>query len=456
METMLVNGTILTLDKQMHRIKDGTVVIEGERIVEVGKTREIKSKYHGYDKINVKGKVLMPAMVNCHTHAAMTLLRGYADDLPLHEWLYNKIFPLESKLTKKEVYVGAKLAAVESALSGVGCLNTMYHYVDAEAEAISEVGLRAVVGHVCFSFRKKEDIRTTRKLVEEWHNKKDGLIRVSVDPHAVYTVDPEYLVELKELKDELNEKHGKNAPIIWHIHAAETGIEMEKAQEAASEWEKLGVKSLKEINFNQGVFEYLESLNVLGPDVIAAHCVYLNDRDIEIIAKNKVKVAHNPVSNLKLASGISPIPKLISKGIDIGLGTDGACSNNSLDMIETIKLTALLHKGVTLSPTVVPATKALRMATIEGAKAILWDNEIGSIEPNKKADIAVLDFKKPHLTPLYDEYSHIVYALKSSDVDTLIINGKLILEHREFKTVDLDKLLYEVIETKENLLSSLS
>ncbi|MFX0068204.1 MAG: amidohydrolase [Promethearchaeota archaeon] len=385
----------------------------------------------------------------------MILLRGYADDLPLHEWLNEWIFPLEAKLNENDVYVGAKLAAVESALSGVACLDTMYHYMDKEAKAISEVGIRGVVGHVCFSFRKEDDRIATRELVRNWHNKAGGLIRVSIDPHAVYTVDPGYFQELKLLKDELSKKHGTpSTPVIWHVHTAETPDEMQKAKEAVKTWNQMGIDA-KDADFDQGVFEYLNSLGVLGSDVVAAHCVSLTPRDIQIMSENDIKVAHNPVSNLKLASGISPLPELLDANITVGLGTDSACSNNTLDMFETLKMAALLHKGVSSNPTVIPAKTALRMATIEGAKTLLWDNEIGSLEIGKKADIILVNINKPHLTPLYDEFSHLAYAVRGSDVETTIVNGKVIVENRKLQTVDVDKLMEEVVRVRDDILSRL-
>lgn len=385
----------------------------------------------------------------------MILLRGYADDLPLHEWLNEWIFPLEAKLNENDVYVGAKLAAVESALSGVACLDTMYHYMNKEAEAISEVGIRGIVGHVCFSFRKEADRLATRELVKNWHDKKGGLIRVSIDPHAVYTVDPGYFQELKILKDDLNKKHGTpGAPVIWHVHTAETPDEMQKAKDAVKTWNQMGI-DVKDADFDQGVFEYLNSLGVLGPDVMAAHCVSLTSRDMQIMSEKNIKVAHNPVSNLKLASGISPLPKLLDANITVGLGTDSACSNNTLDIFETMKMAALLHKGVSSDPTVIPAKTALRMATIDGAKALLWDNEIGSLEIGKKADIVIVDINKPHLTPLYDEFSHLAYAVHGSDVETTIVNGKVIVENREVQTVDIHKLMEEVVQVRDDILSRL-
>jgi len=427
-------------------IRNGAVIIENDCIVDVGKSAELKRKYSSYEKINAKGKVLIPGLINTHQHAAMSLLRGYADDYPLKEWLENWIWPLEKCMTGRDIYVGALLTAVESIMGATTTVNTMYHYIEggSEAQAFAETGLRGVIGHVCFSWRKNEDKKALRNLAKDWHNKENGLIRTSVDPHAPYTVDPECMKELREITKELNEKHGSpNAPIMWHMHVAETQDEPEKIKQAFN------------VSIHGGVIEYLDSLGVLDEDVIAPHCVALTQRDIKILKERKVKVSHNPISNLKLASGISPVPSLIKAGITVALGTDSPCSNNNTDMFGVMKTTALLHKGIHKDPTLMPAEQVLRMATIEGAKALLWDKQIGSIEIGKSADLAIVDFKKPHLCPLFNEISHLVYSARASDVDTVLIKGKIVMEGREVKTVDVPKVLEMAEKTKESLLARL-
>ena len=443
MNILIKNGTILTMSEK-GIIRQGAVVIEDDKIVDIGKTEDLERKYgRGYEKIDASGKVVMPGLINTHQHAAMSLLRGYADDLPLQEWLENRIWPIEKCMTSHHIYVGALLTAVESIIGGTTTVNTMYHYTrgENEAKAFSDVGLRGIIGHVCFSWRKREDKLLLEELAGKWHNKRDGLIRVSVDPHSPYTVDPEYFIELKEIGRDLNRKYGsQEAPIIWHIHVAETFDEVEKIQAAFK------------VRLKDGIFEYLDSLKFLDEYVIAAHCVAITEKDIEIIRKRDVKVSHNPVSNLKLASGISPVPKLVSKDVTVSLGTDSSCSNNTADMFEVMKIAALLHKGVNRNPTVLSAGQILKMATIKGAKALMWDKEIGSIEPNKKADIIILNFRKPHLSPLYSEESHLVYAAKSSDVETVLINGKIVMENGKLTTVDVDKVLEMVEKAKEDLI----
>jgi len=428
-------------------IRDGAIAIENGTIVDVGKSEEILRKYSsGYEKINAKGRVVVPGLVNTHQHAAMSLLRGYADDLPLQEWLEKWIWPIEGLMTAEDIYVGSLLTAIESIMGGTTTVNTMYHYMpgENEAKALAEVGVRGVVGHVCFSWRKDEDRRALEDLAKNWHDKAGGLIRVSVDPHAPYTVDPEYMKGLKMLRGELNRKYGsEKAPIIWHIHVAETFDEADKIRKAFN------------VDVGGGVMEYLDSLGVLDEHVIAAHCVALTDRDIAVMKARGVKASHNPVSNLKLASGISPVPKMLEHGITVSLGTDSPCSNNAADMFEVMKVAALLHKGVNRNPTVLSAQQVLRMATLDGARALCWDNEIGSIEAGKRADLAIINFEKPHLCPLYNEFSHLVYATKSSDVETVIINGKIVMENRRLTTLDVDKVIEMVEKAKNRLLERL-
>ncbi len=445
MNILIHDGTIITMH---HRkvIRQGAIAIEDKNIVDIGKTRELKRKYRtGYEKIDAKGKVVIPGLINTHQHAAMSLLRGYADDLPLQEWLEKWIWPIEKHMTAHDIYVGALLTAIESIMSGTTTANTMYHYMpeENEAKAFADAGLRGVIGHVCFSWRKNEDKKALEDLAKDWHNKADGLIRASVDPHAPYTVDPEYMRELKDIREELSQKYGsEKAPIIWHIHVAETRDEPEKIRKAFN------------IQLKNGIMEYLDSLGVLDEYVIAAHCVAVTGRDMTIMKQRKVKVSHNPISNLKLASGISPVQKMLQKEIIVSLGTDSPCSNNTADMFEIMKTTAILHKGKTKNPTLLPAEQVLEMATMEGAKALSWENEIGSIQVGKKADLAIIDFKKPHLCPLYNEASHLVYAVKASDVETVIINGRIVMEDRKLATLNIEKVLEYVEKQKATFLVS--
>jgi 5-methylthioadenosine/S-adenosylhomocysteine deaminase len=446
MHILIQGGTILTM-KDRKVIREGAVAIEEDTIVEVGKEHELKRKYStGYEKINAKNKVVMPGLINTHQHAAMSLLRGYADDLPLQEWLEKWIWPVEKNMSAHDIYVGALLTAAESIMSGTTTVNTMYHYTpeENEAKALADAGVRGVVGHVCFSWRKNEDKKALEHLARSWHGKAGGLIRVSVDPHAPYTVDPEYMKELNEKRRELNQRYGsEKSPIVCHIHVAETFDEKEKIQ------------NMFNLKLKASIMEYLDSLEVLGEHVIAAHCVALTDADMRVMKKRNVKVSHNPVSNLKLASGISPVPTMLKRGITVSLGTDSPCSNNTADMFETMKITAILHKGTNKNPTLMPAEKVLEMATVEGAKALSWENEIGSIEAGKKADLIIVNLEKPHLQPIYSETSHLVYAARGSDVETVVVNGGILMENRELKTLNIIDVVEMAEKAKNSLLDKL-
>lgn len=428
-------------------IREGAIAIENKTIIDVGKTQVLKQKYgRGYEKVDAKGKVIIPGLINTHQHAAMSLLRGYADDLPLKEWLEKWIWPIEQHMTAHDIYAGALLTAIESIMGGTTTVKTMYHYTSEqnEAKAFADAGLRGVIGHVCFSWRKEEDEKALRDLAENWHNKVDGLLRVSVDPHSPYTVAPEYMKELYEMKGELNKRYGsKENPITSHIHVAETRDEVEKIEHAFK------------IKLKEGIMAYLDSLGVLDEHVVAAHCVALTDKDIKVMKKKKVKASHNPISNLKLASGISPILKMLRACVTVSLGTDSPCSNNSADMFEVMKIAAILHKAINKNPVIMPAAQILEMATIEGAKALSWEREIGSVEVGKKADLAIISLQKPHLCPLYNEASHMVYAVKASDVETVIINGRIVMENRKLTTLNVEKVMSTVEQAKNNLLDKL-
>jgi len=446
LNTIITGGTVVTMDRQ-GVLRDGAVVVEDGNIVDVGEGKLLKPKYRGYDRIDAKGKVVIPGLINTHQHAAMSILRGYADDYPLKEWLEKWIWPFESHMTGYDMYVGALLTAVESIMSGTTTVNTMYFYREEynEARAFAEAGIRGVIGHGCLSWNRDRDAKDLGDLARLWHGKNSGTIRVSVNPHAPYTVDPEYMKELRLVTAELNQEYGSAAhPIGWHMHVAETGDEPKKIEHAFG------------VPVKTGVVEYLDSLDVLGEDMVAAHCVSLTKRDIELLAKRGVKVSHNPVSNLKLASGVCPVPSLIEAGATVSLGTDSPSSNNVADMFEVMKLTALLHKGVNGDPTLLPAERVLRMATVDGAKALCWDGQIGSIRAGKKADIVIIGFDRPHLCPIYSEESHLVYATRAADVETVLINGRVVMEDREVKTVNVEEVMAKARRAKDTLLERLA
>ena len=440
MELVVEAGAAVTMTRR-GVVKEALIVVEGDRIVDVGPRRELARKYRGYDRLDASNCVVTPGLVNAHTHAAMTLLRGYADDLPLRPWLEQKIWPLEAVMDDRSIYVGALLACVESALMGVTCLNTMYHFKPElnEAKAIAEAGLRGFVGHVCFTWRREEDLKASKELVAKWHGARGGRVRATIDPHAPYTVDPDYLMELCRLAQELSEKTG--LPIPVHIHLAET------------EDEALKVKEAFNVDVGEGVVAYLDRLGVLGPWLVAAHCVWLSDREVELLVERGVKVVHCPVSNLKLGAGIAPIPKLLSKGATIALGTDSACSNNVLDLLETAKLAALLHKGIGRDPTLIRAEDALKMATVNGAAAL----EVGcyGLVEGGEADFMLLDASASTFNPVPSPLSiisHLVYAGESLRPRFLVVGGRLVLRDGVFTRVDERRVVEEASRAAESLL----
>ena len=428
LDILIKNGTILSMDSKNSIIEDGLIGIKGDAISYIGKG--LKKRFDAKTLIDAKGGIILPGLINGHTHAAMSLYRGIADDLPLMEWLNNYIFPLESKINADFVYTGTLLSCAEMIMSGTTTFCDMYIFEGEAARAAKAAGMRCVVGEVLYDFDSPNygsianGLRYTESLIEKWQN--DPLISVAVEPHALFTCSPELLSASNELALKYN------VPLI--IHLAETENELLQVKE------KYGKRPV----------EHLLSLDILGPHLIAAHCVHLNEEDIALLSENRVKVIHNPESNMKLASGIAPVPEMLSSGITMGLGTDGCASNNDLDLFSEMDTTAKLHKIDTMDPTVMDALTVLRMSTIEGAKALGLGNITGSLEKGKKADIIIIDTNKPHLVPLYNPYSHIVYSAKGSDVSHTIINGRLVMAEKRLLIMDIDDVIKKaVIKSRE-------
>lgn len=419
MNILIKNLTILTVNKKNEVLYDCDIAIEGSIIKYIG---NVPKDFKADKTIDGTGKLLMPGLINSHTHMAMTLLRNYADDLPLWEWLNDKIWPIEDRLNANDIYWGSMLGIVESIKSGVTCFSDMYYFMEDTARAVDESGIRACLSRGMMGQGTEEDIRykETRALYNNWHKKGDGRITVMVAPHAPYTCSPDYLKTVMKLAEELNTS--------IHIHLSESKKEVEDS------FKEYGKSPIKHV-YDLGLFDF---------HVTAAHCVHLSDEDIDIIADKKVSVINNPGSNLKLANGFAPVDKLLKKGVNVALGTDGASSNNNLNMFEEINLASIVNKGITGDPTAVPAMDAVKMATINGARALQLDNEIGSIEEGKKADVVILDIKKPHLYPMHNIISSLAYSIQASDVETVIINGNIVMENGEIKTVDVEKIYYNV------------
>jgi 5-methylthioadenosine/S-adenosylhomocysteine deaminase len=434
-DILITGGKTLLLDSDNTAPDQSAIAINDSKIIDIGQTKELIKKYKAKKTINAQDSLVMPGFVNCHTHAAMTCFRGMADDLELMDWLNNYIFPAEAKNVNKELaYWGSLLAAAEMIKSGTTTFCDMYIFEDETARAAKQAGLRCLLGEVLFDFPSpnvkspEEGLAYTRMLIEKWQN--DPLINIIVEPHALYTCSPALLNDARKLAADYNVPLG--------LHLLENKAEKEQLQQ----------------KFGKGAVSFLEEIDYLNERLIAFHCVCLSEDDMRLFADHGCKVSHNPASNMKLASGVAPVPDMLKAGITVGLGTDGCASNNTLDMIKEMSTAAKLHKVARLDPTVMDARTVVRMATTEGAKALGMGKITGSLEVDKKADIIIIGLDKPHLTPLYNEYSHLVYAANGADVDTVIINGKVVMENRQLLTIDETEIMQEVREIAINIKKS--
>ena len=418
-DVIIRNSTILTMDRQNSVIENGLLCIRGDTISHIGIDDE--KQFQASKIIDANGGLVLPGLVNGHTHAAMSLFRGLADDLPLMEWLNNYIFPAESRIDAGFVFAGTLLACAEMIMSGTTTFCDMYLFEEEVARAARKAGMRCLVGEVLYDFPSpnygpiEKGFEYTESLIRKW--KDDPLVSIAVEPHALFTCSPDLLIAANKMAMRYK------VPLI--IHVAETLSELAEIKD----------------RYGKRPIEHLQSLDLLGSHLIMDHCVHLDKTDIKILAEHGVKVVHNPESNMKLASGIAPVPEMISQGITVGLGTDGCASNNNLDLFTEMDMAAKLHKIQTMDPTVLNAPTVLRMATIEGAKALGINHITGSLEQGKKADVIIIDTDKPHLTPMYNAYSHIVYAARGNDVSHSIINGQLVMENRKLLTIDLDEII---------------
>ncbi|PRR74180.1 amidohydrolase [Neomoorella humiferrea] len=403
-------------------IEEGVIAVDGDRLYYVGPANALPAGWQADTVIKADDKVALPGLVNAHTHAAMALLRSYADDLPLKEWLEKKIWPREARLTREDIYWGTKLALLEMIRSGTTTFADMYFNMDAVAEAVLEAGLRGCLSQGLIGFQDEDGGRLASgvSLVKEWQGAGDGRITTMLGPHAPYTCPPEYLTKVADTAAGLG--------VGLHIHLAETKGEVADIQS------RYGATPIALAN-RLGLFEL---------PVLAAHCVHLTAEDISILAEKKVGVAHCPESNLKLASGVAPVKAMLSAGVNVAIGTDGAASNNNLDMVGEIRTCALLAKGISGDPTAVPAHQALVMATLNGARALGLDKKIGTLEAGKKADLILVNKRLPHMMPSHNVEADIVYAASGNDVDTVIVNGKILMSGGEVKTLDVEEIYAEV------------
>jgi 5-methylthioadenosine/S-adenosylhomocysteine deaminase len=430
LDLLITNGTLLTMDPHGRIIENGSMAVQGDSITAVGTAEDFRH-VRASRILDARGGLVMPGLVNTHTHAAMTCFRGLADDLPLMTWLNDHIFPAESKLDASMIYSGALLGCAEMIRSGITCFCDMYLFEGAVADAAKVAAMRAVVGEVLYDFPSpnygpiEAGFAYTESLIEKWRG--DPLITIAVEPHSPYLCS----AQLLQRAAALSRRH--EVPLV--IHVSETDSEVRKS---------LAEKGRTPVG-------YLADLGVLSARLLACHCVALRDDDIPLLKKHDVKVAHNPESNMKLASGIAPVCDLIREGVCVGLGTDGCASNNNLDILSEMDTAAKLHKVKLLDPTVMDAETVVRMATIQGARALGLDGVTGSLEPGKKADVIVIDMDKPHLVPLYSPYSHLVYAVKADDVSSSIINGRIVMEDQKLLTLDMQAVMSDVNRISEKI-----
>lgn len=415
-------------------LPDGEVAVAGGRIVHVGPAGSLPveaGRRAGCTVIDGCGKALLPGLVNAHCHAAMTLFRGYADDMLLMPWLEERIFPIEARLTGEDVYWGTMLAAVEMLLAGVTCFADMYFFMDDTARACADSGIRASlsVGLVALGPAREslEKLDRAVDFARRWHGGENGRITTMLGPHAPYTCPPEFLREV------IAASAAQDIPI--HIHLAETAGEVAQTKE----------------RYGRTPVQLMEELGLFDRQVLAAHCVHVDAADRAILARMRGGVSHNPRSNLKLACGIAPVAGMLAEQVPVGLGTDGAASANQLGIFEEMRLAALLQKTTSGDPTVLPAPQALELATLGGARALGLARSIGSIEVGKAADLILVDLERPRLTPHHDVTSLLVYSAQDGDVDTVIVDGRVVVRNGRVLTVDVERVRAEVRERAARL-----
>jgi 5-methylthioadenosine/S-adenosylhomocysteine deaminase len=417
-DLLISGGAVVTMDGERRVYENGFVAIRGERLVDMGDASALKTKsYRAKQTIDARGKAVLPGLINTHTHIPMTLFRGIADDVYLQEWLTKYIFPAEAKnVTREFVIAGTRLGLVEMIRSGTTTYVDMYYFEDAIAEESKRAGLRGVLGETVIDFPAPDNktweagIAYTRDYIRRW--KGDSLITPAVAPHAPYTVSTQHLNEARSLAEAFD------VPLLMHV--AEAPIEADYMART----------------YQSRTVPYLEKIGFLSPRLLGAHVVHVNEDEIAILKRRDVGVAHCPQSNMKLSSGTAPVPQMLKAGIRLGLGTDGAASNNDLDLWEEIDTAAKLHKLIANDPTVVSASQAFEMATLGGARSLHMDKEIGSLEPGKRADLIIVDLDAPHLTPMYNLYTHLVYSTKSSDVTDTVVNGRVLMRNRRLLSLD--------------------
>lgn len=420
-DLIITGKTVLTMAEGAEPIADGAVAVNGDSIAAVGPAAEIRARGGAAAVLDAGDGIVLPGFVNTHTHLAMTLMRGLADDLRLKEWLEKHIWPAEARvMSAANVALGSRLAAAESLLAGVTCVCDQYFHAEHVIDAVTELGLRAVVAEALLDFptpssrTPDEALSRQRDFLERF--REHPLVVSAVAPHTPYSVSAPYLVKEAELAEEYG--------ALLLIHVAETRWEVDT------------------ITAEKGVspVAYLADLGVLSERTVAAHCVHVTEDDLDTLLEFDVAVASNPVSNLKLASGVAPLPQMLAKGLRVSLGTDGAASNNTLDLLRDAQLAALIYKGLTRDPTCVPARRVVELLTRGGADALGLGSQLGSLEPGKRADVICLTADHPRAFPRYDPYSHIAYAARAADVAHVVVNGRVVVESGVLQTADVAEL----------------
>ncbi len=437
-DLLIVGGTVVTMDGARRVIENGAVFVSKGKIAAVGTTAELTKKYPAKQTLNAQGKVVIPGLVNTHTHVPMGLFRGIADDLDLQEWLTKYIFPAEAKNVNEEfVRAGTRLGLAEFIRGGTTTFCDMYYFEDAIADETAKAGVRAVLGETLIDFPAPDNktfdeaLAYTEKFVKKWQG--HSLIVPAVAPHAPYTVSEEHLLKTRVLSDKLN------APLVIHLAEAET-------ETAFIQQKHQGIRPI----------EYVEKIGFLSERTIAAHVVQANEAELEILKRRGVGIAHNPQSNMKLAAGVAPVPMMLAKDMRLGLGTDGAASNNDLSLWEEMDTAAKLHKVFSKDPKVVSAEQAFMMATIGGARALHLEDLIGSLEVGKRADIVIVDFDNLNQTPFYNIYSSLVYATKSDNVRHVVIDGRIVMRDKRLLTLDENVIKKDANLYRQKIINSLS
>jgi 5-methylthioadenosine/S-adenosylhomocysteine deaminase len=425
-DLLISGGLVLTMNQEQEVLKDGAVAIAGSRIAAVGETSVLKSQIAANEVLDGSSCLIMPGLINLHTHAAMTCFRGLADDLPLQEWLHEHIFPAEVLYVSEEtVYWATLLAVAEMIKSGTTTFCDGYFYEDGAARAVVDSGIRAVLAQGVVDFPAPDipdpriNLKAAEAFVLRWRDK-HSLLVPSIFCHSPYTCSPETLIGAKDIARE----HG----VLFQIHLAETQAELDEVQQ----------------RYGRRPVAHVEALGLLDAETLCHHAVRVNEAEIELLAHSAVGVSHNPESNMKLASGVAPLPKMLAAGVKVGLGTDGCASNNNLDMFQEMDTAAKLHKVYNGNPAISSATEVLAMAVHGGAAALGMTEVIGSLEPGKNADVIVIDLNQPHLTPLYEPCSHLVYAARGADVRDVVIGGKVVMRQRQLLGVDEKEVMAKV------------